>query len=215
MPYIGPYIILKIGSKNTAEIQLRNNSEAETIKVNVDQLSKCYPEFAGQSEITGKKIRQRYANRPRKGGATLIQNVERTAKNCITSDTSTTQQKDEMSSLLEHICTVNVFCDLKETEMATMERSRSESSSGSSETEGTTRSSEESSTTSSPERRADPGKKKAATSQRKSKRGEQRKEKKPKKIEEEKKSATKETGGMKSGRLKAPPSREKDRDPKK
>ncbi|MCP4490940.1 MAG: hypothetical protein GY820_27040, partial [Gammaproteobacteria bacterium] len=85
MPYIGPYIILKIGNKNTAEIQLRNNSKAEIIKVNVDQLSKCYPEFAGQSEIIGKKIRQRYANRPRKGGATLIWNVECAAKNCITS----------------------------------------------------------------------------------------------------------------------------------
>ncbi|MCP4458603.1 MAG: hypothetical protein GY816_11360, partial [Cytophagales bacterium] len=125
MPYIGPYIILKMGNKNTAEIRLR---EAETIKVNVDQPSKCYPEIADQSEITGKKIRQRYANRPRKGGATLIRNVERVAKNYITSDTSTTQQKDEMSSLSEHICTVNVFCDLKETEMATMERSQSESS---------------------------------------------------------------------------------------
>ncbi|MCP4475841.1 MAG: hypothetical protein GY821_15005 [Gammaproteobacteria bacterium] len=70
MPYIGPYIILKIGDKNTAEIQLRNNNESETIKVNVDQLSKCYPELAGQPEIKRKKIRQRYANRPRKGGAT-------------------------------------------------------------------------------------------------------------------------------------------------
>ncbi|MCP4459412.1 MAG: hypothetical protein GY816_15535, partial [Cytophagales bacterium] len=122
MPYIGPYTILKIGSKNTAEIRLRNNSEAEIIKVNIDQLSKCYPEFADQSEITGKKIRQRYANHPRKEGATLIWNVEHAAKNYITSDTSTTQQKDEMSSLSEHLCAVNVFCDLKETEMATMER---------------------------------------------------------------------------------------------
>ncbi|MCP4475001.1 MAG: hypothetical protein GY821_10655, partial [Gammaproteobacteria bacterium] len=154
MPYIGPYIILKIGDKNTAEIQLRNNNEAETIKVNVDQLSKCYPEFAGHSEIKGKKIRQRYANRPRKGGATLIRNVEHAAKNCIASDTSEAQQKDEISSLLEHICTVNVFCDLKETEMATMGRSRSESSSGSSGTEETTGSSEESSASSSPEQRS-------------------------------------------------------------
>ncbi|MCP4473027.1 MAG: hypothetical protein GY821_00335, partial [Gammaproteobacteria bacterium] len=214
MPYIEPYIILKVGDKNTAEIRLRNNNESETIKVNVDQLSKCYPELAGQSEIKGKKIRQRYANRPRKGGATVIRNVERAAKNCIASDTSETPQEDEISALSGHICTVNVSCDLKETGMATMERSRSESSSGSSETEETTRSSEESSASSSPDQKSDLGKKKTAISQRKSKRGEQRKERKPKKIEEEKKSATKDTGGKRSGRMKVTPSKEKDREGK-
>ncbi|MCP4475620.1 MAG: hypothetical protein GY821_13850, partial [Gammaproteobacteria bacterium] len=44
--------------------------------------------------------------------------------------------------------------------------------------------------------------------------GEQRKEKKPKKIEEEKKSATKDTGGKRSGRMKVTPSKEKDREGK-
>ncbi len=72
MPYVGPYIVLKMGNKNTAEIRLRNNSKAEVIKVNVDQLSKCYTEFTSRTEITGRKTKQCYANRARKGEATII-----------------------------------------------------------------------------------------------------------------------------------------------
>ncbi len=58
-------------------------------------------------------------------------------------------------------------------------------------------------------------KKGSATGGRKHKRGEQWKEKKTKKTEESKKSTAKEMGGMKSGRLKAPPaSKEKERETK-
>ncbi len=41
------YVIQRMSDVNTMEIWLQNEDDAEVIKVDVDQLSRCFPEFEG------------------------------------------------------------------------------------------------------------------------------------------------------------------------
>ncbi|MCP4494468.1 MAG: hypothetical protein GY820_45295, partial [Gammaproteobacteria bacterium] len=68
MPYVGPYVIVEVQGLHTAKIRLENEEDTESILVNVDQLSRCYPEFAPKATLDYSRIKkQRRANRKRIG----------------------------------------------------------------------------------------------------------------------------------------------------
>ncbi|MCP4493950.1 MAG: transposase family protein, partial [Gammaproteobacteria bacterium] len=64
MPYMGPYIIVEVQGLHTAKIKLENEDDTESILVNVDQLSRCCPEFAPKATLDYSRIKKkRCANR--------------------------------------------------------------------------------------------------------------------------------------------------------
>ncbi|MCP4494270.1 MAG: hypothetical protein GY820_44255, partial [Gammaproteobacteria bacterium] len=66
MPYVGPYVIVEVQGSHTAKIKLENDDDTESILVNVDQLSRCYPEFAPKATLDYSRIKKkRRANRKR------------------------------------------------------------------------------------------------------------------------------------------------------
>ncbi|MCP4474058.1 MAG: hypothetical protein GY821_05725, partial [Gammaproteobacteria bacterium] len=68
MPYVGPYVIVEVQGLHTAKIKLENDDDSESILVNVDQLSRCYPEFAPKATLDYSRIKKkRRANRKRIG----------------------------------------------------------------------------------------------------------------------------------------------------
>ncbi|MCP4486111.1 MAG: hypothetical protein GY820_02150, partial [Gammaproteobacteria bacterium] len=57
---------MEVQGLHTAKIKLENDDDTESILVNVDQLSRCYPEFAPKATLDySKKKKKRRANRKR------------------------------------------------------------------------------------------------------------------------------------------------------
>ncbi|MCP4489853.1 MAG: hypothetical protein GY820_21425, partial [Gammaproteobacteria bacterium] len=66
MPYVGPYVVVEVNGLHTAKIRLENEDDTKSILVNVDQLSRCYPEFAPKVTLNYSRIKKkRRANRKR------------------------------------------------------------------------------------------------------------------------------------------------------
>ncbi|MCP4475991.1 MAG: hypothetical protein GY821_15800, partial [Gammaproteobacteria bacterium] len=68
MPYVGPYVIDELTGLHTAKIRLEMDEASDPILVNVDQLSRCYPEFNPQTVLDFSCVKsKRRANRKRAG----------------------------------------------------------------------------------------------------------------------------------------------------
>ncbi|MCP4486095.1 MAG: hypothetical protein GY820_02065, partial [Gammaproteobacteria bacterium] len=68
MPYVGPYVIDELTGLHTAKIRLEMDEASDPILVNIDQLSRCYPEFNPQTILDFSRVKKkRCANRKRAG----------------------------------------------------------------------------------------------------------------------------------------------------
>ncbi|MCP4486234.1 MAG: hypothetical protein GY820_02780, partial [Gammaproteobacteria bacterium] len=66
MPYVGPYVIDELTGLHTAKIRLEMDEASDPILVNVDQLSRCYPEFNPQTILDFSRVKKkRRANHKR------------------------------------------------------------------------------------------------------------------------------------------------------
>ncbi|MCP4456864.1 MAG: hypothetical protein GY816_02375, partial [Cytophagales bacterium] len=73
MPFVGPYLIESLSEFHTAKIILESDDQSESIHVNVDQLSLCYPEFSPKTTLDFPKIKRWHrANRKRFPGEVYL-----------------------------------------------------------------------------------------------------------------------------------------------